>query len=345
MVSTQSAVESKRVRGVMHPMQTVTIPLVLDSSDFLENACCPGCKSIARQLVSQSPEQLPHQQPHPAGMVVIADEIRCQRIVWCCDECGLWYISRIPSPQAIESLYEVLVYSEGLKPDSRRKTFDRAIAALAHYGLTHGRILDVGAHTGEFLLRLPDWERYALEPIGISRQHLNFAKDVYSGYVDTVRTLPQNCFDVVSMFDVAEHLYDVEAALRNVSACLKPGGLLLVETGNTDSRTAQTQRAWWWYVHWYGHFVFFNRRSLAYTLNRAGLELVTFTSVHHLDPTGWDVISACCRLAAYQIVSIVGTQPLRWRRLAYRHNKWGAIPSLPWKDHCFVVARKSSAAA
>lgn len=314
--------------------------IVLGPEDFQENTWCPGCKSTASSPLSVGPYQFPHEQRFPKAMVRVADEIWQRRTLMCCDRCGLWYISPVPRPKTVESLHEVPEYGQFLKQNPCRKTFDRAYHTLRSLGTSTGRILDIGAHTGEFLHGLPSWDRYALEPIGISRQYLDFATEVYSGYIDYTDSLPAEHFDVVSMFDIAEHLYDVRAAFDNIGRCLKPGGILVLETGSTDSRIAQRQKAWWYYVHWYGHFVFHSRRSMEFNLSRANLEIVSYSPVHHCTPSITDVGSAVMKLVGYQAVTIGGTRPQNWSQLASRLKKAGTIPSMPWRDHVFLVARK-----
>ncbi|NJN31277.1 MAG: class I SAM-dependent methyltransferase [Synechococcales cyanobacterium RM1_1_8] len=60
--------------------------------------------------------------------------------------------------------------------------------------------------------------------------------------------LPPQSFDVITYIDVTEHLSDPLAELRQARQCLKPGGKLLLYTGNAQSPFAHLAGANWAYL-------------------------------------------------------------------------------------------------
>jgi ubiquinone/menaquinone biosynthesis C-methylase UbiE len=84
-------------------------------------------------------------------------------------------------------------------------------------------------------------------------------------------------FDLVTMWDVIEHIPDVVSAVREVARLLAPGGKLLIETQNVDSRAAKVLgRRWLHYKH-AEHIYHFNARTLKRVLERGGFEIVENT--------------------------------------------------------------------
>ncbi|MEO5927989.1 MAG: class I SAM-dependent methyltransferase [Patescibacteria group bacterium] len=94
------------------------------------------------------------------------------------------------------------------------------------------RVLDIGSGAGGMLeTLLPYGSVSALEGDAESATHIR------ERYADRVTVLPQffeqanilpGSFDVVSLFDVLEHIEDDEAALRKIFAILSPGGTLII---------------------------------------------------------------------------------------------------------------------
>jgi SAM-dependent methyltransferase len=100
-------------------------------------------------------------------------------------------------------------------------------------------VLDIGSHYGTFLNRLYelgyqdvmgiDTNGGTLEKGGEVYQHLRNKLQVYDG-----RQIPfaDGSFDIVSMFDVLEHIPNVHEYLFEVHRVLKPSGFLIFQTPN-----------------------------------------------------------------------------------------------------------------
>ena len=83
-------------------------------------------------------------------------------------------------------------------------------------------------------------------------------------------------FDAVTLFEVIEHLREPLELLRECHRVLKPGGLLVLSTGNTASWTVALMRERWDYFHIArdaGHISFYHPGSVALLASRSGFRI------------------------------------------------------------------------
>ncbi len=99
-------------------------------------------------------------------------------------------------------------------------------------------LLDIGCFNGFFVRKLLN-SGYDAIGIDFNNKALNFGKSNY-GLEDRIsnKTLKQllsegSQFDVVTMFEVIEHLEDFPLVLSDAHKLLKPGGLLILSTPNS----------------------------------------------------------------------------------------------------------------
>jgi len=112
-----------------------------------------------------------------------------------------------------------------------------------------GRLLDVGCGVGRFLLvaRQRGWEAVGLDvaPAAVGRAAATSGATVLQG--DLSRTRPDGMaqVDVVTMWDVLEHLVDPVGDLGRARNWLRPGGLIVIQTQNANSVTSGWMRRRW----------------------------------------------------------------------------------------------------
>lgn len=193
-----------------------------------------------------------------------------------CAHCGLVYTNpRLDGSQILDS-YEAVedpLYLE--ERDGRVLTFERHLKPLEKLHAPPGRLLDVGAYTGVFveIAAKHGWEATGVEPshwaVEQARaQGLNMIEGTLatSGLADA-------SIDVVTMWDVIEHLTDPLAEVQQAYRLLKPGGLLVVHTMDIDSLFARLLGGRWpWLMEM--HVYYFSRRTLAALLTKAGLRVI-----------------------------------------------------------------------
>lgn len=192
-----------------------------------------------------------------------------------CRDCGLIYQSPREKEAAIESEYaqvEDPIYER--ETSGRIRTFSRLLDRLETFGAS-GRLADIGCYTGVFLdlARQRGWQVVGIEPSqwaagkarakGLEVRNAPFRK----------AELEPETFDVVTLWDVIEHLHDPLGDLRAVRRLLRPGGILGMSTMDTDSMFARLAgRRWPWYMRM--HFFYFTKDSITRMLNAAGFKVL-----------------------------------------------------------------------
>jgi 2-polyprenyl-3-methyl-5-hydroxy-6-metoxy-1,4-benzoquinol methylase len=131
------------------------------------------------------------------------------------------------------------------------------------------RVLEAGCGTGDFIsVAKCD---YAVSGFDVSAHAVDMARRANPDIADRIRCsdlarveLPSTHFDGVCLWDVIEHLWDVEAACRRLLDTLKPGGVLLLSTPDSGSWGARALGRYWPLMTPPEHASFFSATSLAY---------------------------------------------------------------------------------
>jgi SAM-dependent methyltransferase len=91
---------------------------------------------------------------------------------------------------------------------------------------------------------------------------------------------PGGSFDVVTMFEVLEHLPAIKAHLQEAMRLLKPGGWLCVSVPNFESLERYVFGRWWVGLDAPRHLIQFSPESLRSLLSGAGLAIRELRSVN-----------------------------------------------------------------
>ncbi|MBI2286182.1 MAG: class I SAM-dependent methyltransferase [Nitrosomonadales bacterium] len=160
----------------------------------------------------------------------------------------------------------------------RSKKFLDQIAILLGQPPEKIRLLDVGCSSGAFLhaaVKLgfraegvePAPKAAATAQAAGLKVHQGLLQE--AGYAD-------GQFDAITLFEVIEHLQHPQELLKECRRILRPGGILLVGTGNAGSWSMAAMGARWEYLHIArhgGHVSFFNLGSLASLAQRSGFSV------------------------------------------------------------------------
>ncbi len=210
-----------------------------------------------------------------------ADLVRCR-------QCGLVRVEPMPTAEAAAALYDDAYFRDAERgyvdyvADERvfRQEFRRRLRQVRAAG-GRGRLLDIGCASGALLLeaQAAGFQPSGLEPApGLARRAAETSGcPVIAGTLADALLAPAS-FDVVTLFDVLEHLVDPVRALRRLQVTLAGGGLLAVTVPDYGGLWARVSGRHWPFITPWEHLVYFTRRTLRGALVRAGFDCVQFHS-------------------------------------------------------------------
>jgi 2-polyprenyl-3-methyl-5-hydroxy-6-metoxy-1,4-benzoquinol methylase len=146
--------------------------------------------------------------------------------------------------------------------------------------VSSGTLLDVGASFGHFLAAAREtFTAYGVEshPRAVEWSRSTFEVQNVVGSVYAIPSALPAPFDVVSAWDVIEHLDEPRRALTMCRSYLKPGGWLFLSTPDAGSIVSRLLGSRWLYQDPVQHVNLFSRANLSRSLEECGFELVAHT--------------------------------------------------------------------
>jgi len=164
---------------------------------------------------------------------------------------------------------------------NRRRTALSYLNLVSRFCQEPQTLLDIGCSTGIFLstAQQAGWNVTGLEP---SRWAAHLASGRLSGTKIVVSTLdeadfPAENFDVITLWDVIEHLPYPSEVLLSIHRWLKPSGWLFLNTPNIASIPSRALGARWMLLL-REHIWYFSPQTLQMLLAKCGFRLVSTRS-------------------------------------------------------------------
>ena len=210
-----------------------------------------------------------------------------------CDVCGFVWVSPRLDDGELLALYNSERYWRSDSPrtvgygDYRgdvelyMRTFRRRLGRALRDGPSGGRALDVGCGAGYCLAVLAErgFDVYGVEVSATIAREAAARVGAEHVHVGTLETSPHSpdSFDLVTMWDVVEHVVDPRALLERARQLLRPDGLLVVETQNVNSLFARLLgRRWHHYKH-DEHLSHFAPATISRLLQETGFRVEAIT--------------------------------------------------------------------
>ncbi len=195
-----------------------------------------------------------------------------------CQQCGHIYANpRYDACELLEAYSTVEDETYIIEQAGRKKTFAKHLKSVEKFTQSgrNRELLDVGAYIGVFVeVALANgWQAMGIEP---SQWAVNYAQQkglpVLQGTLDAPE-LHGRHFDVITMWDVIEHVDDPSAELDKSFKFLRPGGLIAVHTMDIDSPIARVMgQRWPWLMDMHIHY--FSRETLIRFMKKSGFEIL-----------------------------------------------------------------------
>ena len=239
--------------------------------------------------------------------------------LWACRHCQSRFTENAVTEQVAVELYSTGKSLERWQPvEFTQHQCSEVVEEMKRILHPNNFVIDVGCNTGEFLdfallkgcktggVELSDDSRIILKNKG----HKTFSE---------LEAIEDCSVDVITAFDLVEHLYNPAKFLSACKSKLKPSGRLCILTGNPLCTGARLSSAKWWYVTYPEHIVFPSNKYFS-RFAPLRLEKVIYTYAgKNYKHSLWEVFRA-------------GLSGLRRRN-------YNAMPSIG-PDHILVILQK-----
>ena len=190
-----------------------------------------------------------------------------------CEQCGFCFAPEFSQWQ-LEDFEKKIYNSEYVQVDPDyldvrpRANANSLIGAFGDRG-TRIQHLDYGGGSGLLseILRKSAWKSTSYDPFvdrGISLENLGK-------------------FDLITAYEVFEHVPDVRQLISNLSSLLAQDGVVLFSTLLSDGNLGPRQRISWWYASpRNGHISLFSRKSLTVLGAKKGFHFASFSPGFHV---------------------------------------------------------------
>jgi len=250
--------------GSNTPLASTSIPSKNESSPTCTPGSCPLCGHSGAREWLQAPDRFHGRHK--------------QYVLMRCPVCSLVWLSQPPTLEEMHlhytDAYHKLISGAGNAAEFRwgfRKD------AVNRYKPS-GALLDMGCSSGAFLeyMRGASWKLYGIEmsdDCARAAEARSGAQVFVGNILDA--PFPAESFDVITCFDVLEHLYEPRQIMTKVAGWLKPGGIFYVLVPNVDSAEARVLGSYWHGLELPRHLFHFSPQSLKFLAESAGLREVS----------------------------------------------------------------------
>ncbi len=211
-----------------------------------------------------------------------------------CRNCGLLFFPSAPGKEREYwftggSRHNVEVYTDPAVLRMDRVRFMRYLR-LMDAESPRGKLLDYGCGVGTFLKCAQDrgWEAYGLD---ISERAVSHARacglpvwTLEEHLRGEAPTAQASAFEVVTMWDVLEHVENPHGTLQLVASLLKEGGVLFLETPTVDyplrrwslriAQLTQGRLDWARFLFYPDHTLYFSEATLSQLLQAHGFRVI-----------------------------------------------------------------------
>lgn len=230
-----------------------TTPISVDNT--LCFTYCPICKSFDIEKIGD----VDYAKPLKYSSFEI--QLTKKTELWKCKDCSSWFTQNIIKESDSISLYTHGNSYERWNYENKfedRKSKD-VLRVINKYIAPFKNVLDIGCNMGDFLdyAKTKDCVTSGLEYSDNARSILkNKGHKVYGSFDEINDT-----FNVITAFDLVEHLYDLDSFLTHCHKLLKQNGTLILLTGDNTSTVARKFLNKWWYVSFPDHIIFPSKKG------------------------------------------------------------------------------------
>jgi len=197
-----------------------------------------------------------------------------------CKNCQLIYVNPVEKGNRINEAYsQRKSVDAAIIRESRLRAAEAQVGLIRRYG-NGTRLLDIGCGEGFFLFNASKFG-YVTKGVELSQDAVAYARKEFGLDVE-VKSLEElrfseNHFDVVTMWQVLEHLLYPLTTLKEIHRILKPGGMLVITTPDIGGVPARILKKRWWCITRL-HINQFTTKTLTNIFKNAGFKNISSVS-------------------------------------------------------------------
>jgi 2-polyprenyl-3-methyl-5-hydroxy-6-metoxy-1,4-benzoquinol methylase len=187
-----------------------------------------------------------------------------------CSNCGFVFAQKIPTPTELEEHYEGYGRNDYLSPITIKR-YHELLDQMEVYRKTN-KLLDVGCGIGYFLevAKERGWEVYGTE---YTDEAVTICRDkgikMQKGKLDPSHFEAES-FDVITSFEVIEHINNPLEELANFQSVLRKGGLVYVTTPNFNSLLRYRLKEAYNVITYPEHLSYYTPKTLKQVFKKCG---------------------------------------------------------------------------
>ena len=195
-----------------------------------------------------------------------------------CARCGLVLINPRPQARSLAATYDTQ-YSEFYvtKAEKKRRRVGRWVERIQRRYVDSGRWMDVGCSAG-FVVEAAAQRGFDAYGVDVEAGAIRHARDqlrldnVFCGALEQQDFAP-GFFDVISLYDVIEHVPDLNATVATVARLLKADGVIEIRTPDVGHFRVPRDLASWSEIKPSEHLYYFDRGTLDKLMRKHGLAI------------------------------------------------------------------------
>lgn len=197
-----------------------------------------------------------------------------------CSDCNFVFMERIPSELELETHYSNYTYNsdETLSPITI-KSYNLLLDEFEKYRQTN-KILDVGCGRGWFLqeAKKRGWEVYGTEYSKAAiKACINNGIEVKEGELE-LSFFQNSKFDVITSFEVIEHINNPNKEIKLIAELLRKGGLFYCTTPNFNSLLRYYLKDKYNIIEYPEHLSYYSKSTLNKVIIKNGFKKIKFLS-------------------------------------------------------------------
>jgi 2-polyprenyl-3-methyl-5-hydroxy-6-metoxy-1,4-benzoquinol methylase len=189
-----------------------------------------------------------------------------------CNNCGFVFAQAIPTLEDLEKHYDGYSRNDYLSPITIKR-YNELLDYFEPFRKT-GKIIDVGCGIGYFLIEAKKrgWEVHGTEytdeaieiceKLGINMQKGKLDPSIY----------PPEIFDVITSFEVLEHINNPQEEIVNFNQILRKGGLVYLTTPNWNSLLRYRLKSAYNVITYPEHLSYYTKKTITRLFGSKGFK-------------------------------------------------------------------------